>query len=305
MKNNDIKKFIEYYEKILNSRVLPKIQNFEMERKIINKFCFSCAVFIYPIEFLIFTMLVIKLPDFEFKLLVNSIIFIIFMCTPWSLRGLLQIDFQNKIKEKIMFYVTKAFENFYWIDNKNKVITEDEIKDAELFNVNNDMTYNDQFLGVYKYITVRIAEVSCPKEFHGVIISMNTIKKFNGTTIITNTPLNTEHKLADKAITLDNTKFAKLFKIYSTDKKAPGDLLTKTFIEKLKKLQEKFSGDSISYSFKNNNVFIAIPTYKELFSVGRLNTPITDTKQYDVLLIKLISIFEIIEELKLYENTGL
>jgi len=305
MKNNNIKNFVQYYEKVLNSKVLPKIQNFEMERKIINKFCFSCAVFIYPIEFSIFTMLVIKLPDFEFKWLICSILFIIFMCTPWSLRGLLQIDFQNKIKEKIMFYLTKAFQNFYWIDNKNKVITEDEIKEADLFNIQSDISYNNQFLGIYEYITVRIAEVSCPNEFHGVIISMNTIKKFNGTTIITNTPLNPEHDLADNAIKLDNIKFAKLFKIYSTDKKLPGNLLTKAFIEKLKNLQEKFSGSSISCCLKNNNLFIAIPTYKELFSVGRLNIPITDTKQYDELLIKFISVFETIEELKLYENTGL
>ena len=188
------------------------------------------------------------------------------------------------------------------IDNKNKVITEEEIKDADLFEISDNITYNDQFLGVYKNISVRISEIDCQNSFHGIVISMNIIKKLNSTTIVSNTSIKKDNPLADSPLV---TKSEKSFKVYSTNPKSAKHLFSRTAIEDFKKLQQRFSGKSISCIAKNNNLFIAISTYKELCSIANLNIPITNLKQYDVILEKFISIFEIIEELKLYENTGL
>ena len=253
-------------------------------------------------------------------------------------------NLEESIKTKIMDIIMPAFGNFKWVKEDiidedliinsqilpkfNNILNDDMflgsyknvsicLTETLLLNtildgfvkLNLKYTTDDPVLNLSKEAKLKCFRDCLAKSylhnnvFYGILISVKNFKSFKGHTVILSN--NSKNYTKYDKVNLEDIKFSKQFKVYSTDQIEARYLLTPSVMERLKNIQNKFLGNSISCSFRDNDLLIAIPTKKDLFSIGNLDIPVTDMKQYKIFLDELISIFEIIEELKLYENTGL
>lgn len=315
MQNESIKEFRTNFYNIYHSRVVPALKTMESERiKTRNKALYSSVpVFLIIATALFFFMGMNKCVE---NFLYGLIFIAAFAGTPaWSIYKCFKKQFESKIKTKIMPVIMPAFGDFKWM--KTSPIRDGEIRLSKLFTRFERMTEDDNFVGSYKGVPIKISETELTytttdseghtetnTEFKGVLISIELPKKFSGHTIVKKT----KKLINDKGfseVKLEDVEFSKQFHVTSTDQVEARYLLTPAFMQRYKNIQQAFGADPISCSFLNNNVLFAIPIYKDLFSLGDLDKPITDAIQFNTFLNEIISIFEMIEELKLYENTGL
>lgn len=277
--------------------------------------------------------------------LIFSIIVVIFLTIILSkaLSNLIKIQFdlrrntlEDALKEKVMNVLLSAFGDF-------KTVTKDMVdqrvlETSKIFPYFDNIFCDDVIKGTYKNTEICMAEVSlliddamsdnrtnneieesCKRfklskhayiktmvakyGFNRVVIYARIPKNFKGHTIVM--PKNVMPYCRYPKVELEDVDFSKQFDVYSTDQVEARYLLTTAFMERYKNVREAFSGSSISCSFVNNTFLIAISTKEDLFSLGRLDIPLTELSQYNTILNDFISVFELCEELKLYQNTGL
>ncbi|MBR6098200.1 DUF3137 domain-containing protein [bacterium] len=106
-------------------------------------------------------------------------------------------------------------------------------------------------------------------------------------------------------VNLEDISFDKQFSVYSKDQVESRYLVTPAFMDKLKDLQTAFGTNNVKCSFWGNRVMLAISTDDDLFEVGNLDTPLSDTKQICKFVDELTSIYDMIDYFKSMENTGL
>ena len=345
MENESIKEFRENFNKIYQEQVIPSIKNLDGERKKIYSSIDRISYKIYIglcILLGIYTILAIfvfhKLNiDIYIKISVAAVVIIEFI------KFIRKKRFENQIKSKVMPLLMPAFNGFQW--TQKQVISDPEIRCSKLFAAYVQQVTDDNFIGKYKGMPVRISEIILSKNnasgptnqkyeqpnnvpdkvndiikefdpnlinlyeaehdkssFGGVIVAINIPKRFKGHTVIL--PKNDKKNLYQE-VKLEDVEFNKQFNTYSTDQVEARYLLTPAFMQRFKNIQHIFGADTISCSFLDNVLMIAIPTNKDLFSLGDLNSSVVDTSQFNTFLNELISIFELIEELKLYDNMGL
>ncbi len=104
---------------------------------------------------------------------------------------------------------------------------------------------------------------------------------------------------------LEDVEFNKHFKAYSTDQVEGRYLITTTFMERFKKMQEAFQGTDYKCSFYKNSVLFAFATKKDHFEIGDLYTPLNTPKHMEKFFDELASILAMIDYFKLDEKTGL
>ena len=244
---------------------------------------------------------------------------------------------EDALKEKVMNVLLSAFGDF-------KTVTKDMV-DQRVLETSKIFPYFDQIFcddiikGTYKNTEICIAELSlliddvmsnnsvnieaieesCKRfklskhayiktmvakyGFNRVVIYAKIPKIFKGHTIVM--PKNVMPYCKYPKVELEDVDFSKQFDVYSTDQVEARYLLTTAFMDRYKNVRKAFSGSSISCSFVDNTFLIAISTKEDLFSLGRLDIPLTELSQYNTILNDFISVFELCEELKLYQNTGL
>lgn len=119
-------------------------------------------------------------------------------------------------------------------------------------------------------------------------------------------------KLSDKLkkevlneIKLEDVRFAKRFKAYSSDEVEGRYLLTTTFLERFTNLKNAFGARNVKCSFYNNDIMFALSTRRNLFEIGNIFTPLTTTKHMKRFFNELSSVMEMIDYFKLDEKTGL
>jgi len=223
-------------------------------------------------------------------------------------------NFEYKLKNQIMPIALKAFGDFRW--TPSEIINKSELKASEIISYFEYIDVDDNFAGSYKGIPIRISEMELYYKdkdsegreetytsFKGIVIKLGVLKHFKYHTIVK--PKELINSGPYNEVKLEDPEFSKKFHVRSQDQVEARYLLTTAFMERFKNIQKTFEGKTISCSFLNNTLLIAIPVKKDLFALGDLSKPVTDTEQYEIFLNELISIFELIEELKLYENTGL
>lgn len=108
-----------------------------------------------------------------------------------------------------------------------------------------------------------------------------------------------------ESIKLEDIGFDKRFAVYSKDQIEARYLVTPTFMERLYKLQTAFGTKDIKCSFFGNKIMIAISTDKDLFEIGDLFTPLTDSQNLYQFVDELNSVYDLIDYFKLYEKTRL
>lgn len=229
--------------------------------------------------------------------------------------GYISKSFEQKLKEKVMPELMKAFGNFIWTEAS--VISSHTLKETRLFKKFSNKSDDDNFYGTYKGLNVNIDETKLTyttrdskgnsrthTEFEGVIIEVDVKKNFKGHTIIRLR----EFLLQDKAyeeVKLEDPEFSKQYYVDSNDQIEARYLLTTSFMERYKNIQKVFNAKLVEASFKDSKLILALYTSKDLFKIGNIYRPVNDTKQFTELLNEFVAILAIIDELKLNQNIGL
>lgn len=106
-------------------------------------------------------------------------------------------------------------------------------------------------------------------------------------------------------INIEDTEFAKIFDIYSSDEVEARYFLTTAFAERLKSLKTAFHTNKIKCTQLGNKFMIAISTKKDLFEVGSLFHKLDDEKVLSPIYKELYAVYKMIDTLKFNERTGL
>lgn len=188
---------------------------------------------------------------------------------------------------------------------------------------NHNRVYSEDFIaGKYKEVDIKLFETKLEKVdgsgkhqsrktvFKGVIISLSVHKNFQGKTIIIKDRGKLRNWMKSKFSNLENvkledTKFEKLFEVFSSDQTEARYLLTVSFMERLLQLQESFKSQKIECSFYDNKLLIMIPVKKNLFETGSIFEAEDFVDDAKSLLKEMNIIFQIIDILKLNQNIGL
>ena len=144
--------------------------------------------------------------------------------------------------------------------------------------------------------------------FRGVIVEFDMNKNFKGHTFFH------DNSFSAKKIRFDNKKFNKVnlesvtfqnkYNVYSDDQIEARYLLTTAFMERIENLNFAFKAKYVRGSFKDNKLMLAIHTDRDMFAMGS-DFKDSDTHTFELLYDEMISILQIIDELKLNEHTGL
>ena len=336
MDASNIKEFEVQFANIFENEVVPKIKQFnidrEKEKEKIEKNSKWIYIFFGIIEFIYIAFCII-FTSINLKIALGIVFSAILAQKAYSL--MLKKNFESKLKERIMPVLMQAFGNFRWV--REEIISLREIAQAKMFKITGYFSKMDDdcFIGSYKDVPIKISESSVyegheissamPKElqaiqdfqkamtteytskekahYNGVYILLEIPKKFKGHTVVTIPKY--KKAVPYEEVKLEDVEFSKMFYVGSTDQVEARYLLTTAFMQRFKNIQKMFGGEYITCSFLYSSLLIFVPTDKDLFSIGDLDEDVADPKQFNTMLKELISIFELIEELKVYLNTGL
>lgn len=311
---NWIREFQENFYQVYHKQVAPKMKAFEakrQKRKMLALVSSFSVFFIITVLFYFFFILGSGSQDLFF----NCLFTIPFAAVPaYSIYRWFKKTFEREIKVAIMPALMTAFGDFKWV--QSTPIYESDIRMSKLFTRFERMSVDDCFAGSYQGVPIKIAEAELTyktrdtnnrrrthTEFKGVLVSIDMLKKFTGHTIVkTRAPFNVG---LYEEVRLEDPVFERQFYVSSNDQVEARYLLTTAFMERFKNVQKAFQASTVECSFLNNQLLIAISVNKDLFSLGGLMEPLSDTKQFTLFFKELVTIFEIIEILKLHKHTGL
>ena len=106
-------------------------------------------------------------------------------------------------------------------------------------------------------------------------------------------------------VKLEDVEFDKRFQVASEDQLEARYLVTPAFMGRLKDLQTSFGTNKVKCSFFNNKIMFAISTNEDLFEVGNLFVPLSNSKQMTKFFNEMTSILEMVDHFKLDQKIGL
>lgn len=304
-----IKEFKDNYSKRYHGEIVPILKKYETRRR--NTYWLVISIWILVL--LIGAYVCTHCHNTDALTLIKCCIIMIALA--WFVTGGIQKNFETKIKEKIMPLLMPAFGNFFW--TKISTIDSSTIRETTLYSSFEEKIDDDNFFGQYKNIDININETllqyetqnikgdrRTQTEFDGVLVTMSLPKNYKAHTVI---------RKRDKFMTrcvyeevrLEDPEFMKMYFVDGSDQVESRYFLTTAFMERFKNLRKAFGADYLEASIKGNQLFIAIPTSKDFFSIANLSKPLNDTKQFTKLLEEFIAILSIIDELKLNQDIGL
>lgn len=311
-----INEFKMNFTKIFHKEVKPRLEKFEKERQHTKKVALIASILVFVFSAFIADFIFYADAGGTHPFLLLEIVFSLFFASisVIPVQKHYKKKFEEKLKLEIMPVLMSAFGDFQWLPMP--LIDMAEIKRSQLFTRFEENTPDDNFKGSYKNVPIRISETKLTyvthdskgrrcthTEFKGVLISIEIPKKFVGHTIIKEKSIWGGGPYQE--VKLEDPEFSKRYIVRSNDQVEARYLLTTAFMQRYKGLQKSFQGSSICASFLDNKLLLAISVDKDLFSLGDLNKPTDDTKQFTIFLNEIVSIFELIEDLKLYQNIGM
>ena len=315
MEYNNIDDFKNNFTQIYTEEVLPKLKYFDHER-CITKTKSSRIFWILIIAGILLISTIFFMPQKSGGISqILQAIGIFAIIGGFVVKSTMAKDFETKLKTYIMPLLMKAFGNFSWTQESR--FTENEIKNADIFSYFENMETDDNFSGIYRDMPVEISEThltyttrdskgrrTTHTRFKGILISIGAAKKFTSHTIVRTRALIGNKKVYEE-VKLEDPEFQKKFFVDSNDQIEARFLLTPAFIERFKNISTSFYASESQCSFRDGKVLVALSVSKDLFKLGDLYTPVTDSKAYKIFLNEIISIFEMVDHLKLLEKTGL
>jgi hypothetical protein len=146
--------------------------------------------------------------------------------------------------------------------------------------------------------------------FRGMIIVFEFNKKFNGRTLVKKdlgifNSLNKVKRDKLERVKLEDPVFEKMFEVYSEDQIEARYLLSTSFMERLMSLSKLFDNAKLECSFFDNRLLLLVPTKKHFFSVPSFFRRLDLVAACKLIVTNINLIFEIIEILKLNQQTKL
>ena len=223
--------------------------------------------------------------------------------------------YKDKAKEIILPKLLSYLGNFEITPN-NAIhnYTTDYMRTLDLFPSFEICQYDDCFHGSYNDVKLGVSEIKLKDiyydskgrrhqhiVFQGLFVCTSSFKKFEGRTIIKRD--GGARFAGDSRVHLEDPEFEKCFDVISNDQIEARYLITPAFMNRMVELNKKGIGRTMSVSFENDNINIAIASSKDWFEIP-LFKPATDIANYRAIILELISIFSIIDTLKLDQNIG-
>ena len=297
MDNNE---YIDFF----NKNVCPYVKDFEK----IRMNYLSAFVLIYVFAAVIFIYMLVKLDIVHYYKdvniwfwLVTGGYFLVVFSHPVACMMITR--YRSVIKEKFLNHMlNKLYGLKYYNSNPtvwtnimasfgmnnlvDKHIDIDELADLSVFS-GCTYSFDDYIKGKYKDTNIEIQEISLKKIFgegsvpffHGLILSVDFKKDFNGRVIF----------YSDKELCLrsasagleqiytEDVEFNKLFNVYSSDQIDARYIFNPVFMEKLKYVSKNYSDYKINGEFKNQKLYIIISSAKNWFEIPFFkpaNTPL-------------------------------
>ena len=226
--------------------------------------------------------------------------------------------YRQKVKPQVMPAFAEFFGDFKYAYEKT---LDNELLDASgLFGKYNKNTGDDFFYGRYDDVDVAVAEEKLKfvqqdekqrstekKVFAGICILLEMNKNFVGRTLVLEDKgmLNAFHRVKGlENVKLEDSKFEKLFEVYSDSQIEARYLLTTAFMERMLKLQDLYEGKAMQFSFRDNQLLIAIRTRQNMFEANSFFRSNINKKRIDRVFDQFYTIFSIIRILKLNQRIG-
>ena len=144
--------------------------------------------------------------------------------------------------------------------------------------------------------------------FRGVIVVLEMNKRFSGHTFFFEKSVTANKIPIDKkkvsAVMLEKSDFSDKYQVFSDNQIEARYLLTTAMMERIEGLSFAFKAKSVRGSFMNNKLTLAINTGRDMFSMGG-DFKESDSNVFMQLYDEIISVLQIVDELKLDEHTGL
>ncbi len=321
----------EFYEKFKNE-IAPKLMPFEKERQVqynsMKQFLAPAFVmgafmlwlnFIFLIVFILFIARIYtktsKAIELRIKTCVMPVVCSVYGDLKWKtgnpidpvLRGFLPFAaVALSQRKKITSYEQRQLIEASMPDNIPG------LDDSYVIHPYKTSNFDDMFEGNYKGVRYKLYETSSDTRgvkkpvFRGAILKIDINKNFKGHIIVCkDTLLHGSPKWDLRHTVLEDVEFEEKFDVFTDDEIEARYLLTTTFMQRLNNLKNVFAADKISCAFYNSELFIALFTKKDLFTITMLDKPVYDFTLYETLHNEIISIYKIIDHFKLNEKTGL
>ncbi len=205
-------------------------------------------------------------------------------------------EFEILDKRNVEGYLTSYFHSIDLIETFNRSSFDDCFRGK----------YNDVDLSISETHLTYVSQTSKSRSertvFKGLFVCFKSFKKFENKTIIkreTGFSFN-----GNKAVNLEDPEFEKLYQVTSTNQIEARYLITPAFMNRMVELNKKGIGKMMTISFEDRNVNIAIASEKDWFEVP-LFKPSTEITNYRAILLELITVFSIIDTLKLDQNINM
>ncbi len=240
--------------------------------------------------------------------------------------------YKDKVKKKILPKLLRFVGDFRITEDKNVF---EYIKTLKLFNEFNSQYCDDRIKGKYKLLDVDIAEIRLKKVtghgkhrrehyvFSGLLIKVPCKKRFSGFTIVKykgphklvkdfslnpfggiKISVNSGYSSQGDVVMLEDPEFNKLYEVRSSDQVEARYLITTAFMTRMINVANKGFGGSVSVSFENGYVHLAVESSKDWFEVPILK-PADEISNYKAIVLEIKELMKIIDSLKLEQNIGL
>ena len=144
--------------------------------------------------------------------------------------------------------------------------------------------------------------------FRGVIVEIEMNKNFTGHTFFheksisaCKIPIN---KKKYTPVQLEKSAFSDKYQVFSDNQIDARYLLTTAMMERIENLSFAFKAKSVRGSFKDNKLMLAINTGVDMFAMGN-DFKASNTDTFSHLYNEMVSVLQIVDELKLNQQTGL
>lgn len=227
--------------------------------------------------------------------------------------------YKKETKTDIMNMFMKFFDGFRYEPEVG--LSYYDIQDSYIFPAFDELHTDDCFLGTYDGVGVRICEEKLISNhvwhmktrhnvitFLGVVLELDMNKEFLYHTFVVKDKgmMNALNKPKGfQKVALEDVVFENSFEAYSQNQIEARYLLTTAFMERMLKLKELYGGTNIQFSFNNNKVLIAINTKKNMFEPCSLFKSNLREKQVYNVFEQFMTIFSVIDILKLNQKTGM
>lgn len=315
--NDYRKEFHSYYYE----NIISKLNVFEESRKQTLIYCRliqALAVFVGIAGFACWLYLVNTYPvmlnrkNSPDELLIQVTAGLIFLLLWWAYK--ISKNFEKKVKQGVIENFLAFFGDFKWFSNQS--ISVQEANESKLFYLSDTVVGDDYFEGCHRGVKIKISEVSMTKgngknkriNFEGVCVLLDFNKNcFKHTIVVEDNKLLRlfEKPSGLEPVELEDPEFNKIFDVYSQDQVESRYILTTSFMERFKNLKNVYKSKSVKASFKNNSILLAIPCNKDMFKLGELTKPITDSGQIQTLFEEFVAVLSIVDLLKLDSKLGL